>query len=100
MIPKKQQHVHKYQRMPYSKRLDPEKEFIIYKCIRIGCRHYLDARLILNMPTLCHNCEREIIIDQRMVSQKIVKPICMFCQDERKRERKLKKEKESEVNLA
>ena len=71
-MPKKVDHLHKYQRSHPWGRKKP-----IYRCMVPGCTHYTLASLILNRICECWRCGNAMVIDKR--ASGLAKPHCLDC---------------------
>ena len=83
-------HVHKYKRVTL-------KTVPLYKCMLMGCPHYIRAEMVIGRLSLCWgnvidehgergNCGNAVELDEEMINRvKIVKPLCSVCREERRK---------------
>ena len=66
-------HTHKYKRIMSGQRP-------IYRCMLPGCYHFIGEEHIEHKLSLCHRCNKEFVITQKMLFPRaIVKPHCDDC---------------------
>ena len=83
----KESHVgpHKYKRVMLG-------DFAIYRCMLLGCTHWLRAEFVAGKLSRCWgkvfdrndkemNCEHSLEITESMISNKVVKPKCAVCRE-------------------
>lgn len=61
---------HFYRRVKMGK----NKDYIVYKCIKPGCPHYVPRELAVGRPSLCWSCNKEFIMTSKNLQQ--AKPTC------------------------
>lgn len=67
-------HNHVYKRVNLGK----DKEYIVYKCIKPGCSHFVREELILDRVAECPECEGIFTIKKPNLSRKVL-IICLPC---------------------
>ena len=67
-------------------RLETKRGKVIYKCMIPSCTHFLSTpELVQNRLSRCWGeCGREIVITKELYQDKIKKPLCDTCKEERK----------------
>lgn len=79
MTPKKKnEHTHQYQRVELGK-----KGFIVYKCRKPGCTHYIQEGLAVDRMTECCDCHEVFTITQDHINKKRIRLRCRNCIDAR-----------------
>ena len=68
----KKKHVHKYRRTTLGM-----KKWKIFRCIKPGCSHYIDAGLIIGKISVCPRCGDPFIIDKSL--SLLALPHCHEC---------------------
>lgn len=66
----KNDHVHKYKRTTLG------KEYVIYRCMKVGCSHYIPPELIIGRISECWRCGEAFEIEKGRIN---VMPICKEC---------------------
>lgn len=80
----KAQHIHRFQRVNLGKETYDRKtktykkeKYIVFRCIKPGCPHYIRQRLLLNRVAECNICGEPFIISKQAVL--MAKPHCANC---------------------
>ena len=68
--------VHKYKRIKFK------TGYTIYRCMIIGCSHFLRAELAINRQSVCWKCGETCVIK----TTDLVKPHCEDCSRNKKKE--------------
>ncbi|SRR6266705_2454268 len=68
----KKEHAHRYMRVKLGK-----KGYTVYRCVKPGCSHYVNAALVLGKMYECWRCGREYPMNQKTAQLK--KPHCASC---------------------
>jgi hypothetical protein len=71
-MPKVQVHAHKYLRVKLG-----NKGFTVFRCVKLGCPHYIRAELVIGMLFECWRCGGEFQMTQKTAMLK--KPHCVSC---------------------
>lgn len=61
---------HQYRRV----RLGKEKDYIVYRCIKPGCPHYIPKEMLPGKTSVCWKCGKEFIVQTSNLQQ--AKPTC------------------------
>lgn len=69
---KYQEHAHKYVRVRLGK-----KDYIVFRCVRPGCAHYIRQELVIGKIAQCWRCGDEFVMNQKTAMLK--KPHCTKC---------------------
>jgi hypothetical protein len=70
-------HTHQYRRQKIGK----AKNYIIYRCMRPGCAHYIAEDFIEGRRSICWRCDEEFTITHKLLR---IKPVCEKCKLARK----------------
>ena len=54
-----------------------KKEYIVFRCMNMGCNHYIPKKLALNKPCVCNRCGDDMVLDTRAML--LEKPHCINC---------------------
>ena len=68
-------HIHLYRRMDLSN--SPEKEYLVFKCIKPLCSHYIRVELAFGKLCECNRCHEPMILDKETVQ--LARPHCQEC---------------------
>lgn len=69
---KYQEHAHRYTRVRLGK-----KDYIVFRCVRPGCAHYIRQELVIGKIAQCWRCDDEFVMNQKTALLK--KPHCAKC---------------------
>ena len=69
-------HLHKY------KRIDLGNKFMVYKCTRPGCNHYVPVKLSEGKLCECNRCNNPMVISK--VTMDLARPHCIDCTKRKK----------------
>jgi hypothetical protein len=77
-------HNHRYERTEIG-----NKGWVVYRCTLSDCTHYLpNAALMVGRESLCWGlCGGTCIYTQEDFNQKLKRPMCASCRDERQRQK-------------
>jgi hypothetical protein len=75
MTQKKINHVHRYKRVNLAR--NPGKEYLVLRCTKPTCSHYVPVELALGKMCECNRCEQVMILDK--VSVNLALPHCLAC---------------------
>jgi hypothetical protein len=74
-------HLHKYRKVDLSN--DPDKEYIVYKCIKPTCSHYIPIHLAEGKLCECNRCGEPMLITRKTLhgssNKPMGKPHCNNC---------------------
>jgi len=67
-------------------RFETKRGKIIYKCMIPSCTHFLSTpELVINRVCKCWgDCGRELVVTKELYFDKIKKPVCETCREDRK----------------
>jgi len=69
---KYQEHAHRYTRIKLGK-----NDYIVFRCVRPGCSHYIRQELVVGKIAQCWRCEGDFVMNQKTAMLK--KPHCHKC---------------------
>ena len=70
-------HVHKYMRVRLGYKKPKEERYLVFKCMKPGCSHYIRAELVLGQWNECWRCGAAMVMNQW--SAQFKKPHCRDC---------------------
>lgn len=71
-------HIHQYKRIKIGKK----KDYVVYRCMRSGCSHYIAAAFIEGKQSVCWSCDSPFTITHKLLR---IKPLCEDCKEMRKK---------------
>lgn len=74
MTKKKKKCLHKYQRVNIGNKTKP---YLVYRCTRPGCAHYIQMTLALGMACECNRCGKIMVLTKESLT--LAKPHCAGC---------------------
>lgn len=74
MTTKRKKHLHKYQRVNIGSKTKP---YLVYRCMKPGCTHYITPKLALNRACECNRCGKIMVLTKEALT--LVKPHCAGC---------------------
>lgn len=69
-------HLHKYKRVNLARKRDT-KDFLVFKCVRPACSHYVPLNLAEGKLCECNRCGNPMILNKE--SMQLAKPHCSEC---------------------
>lgn len=66
-------HIHKY----YRVNLGTRKEYLVYRCARPGCTHFVRPQLVVGLQGICWDCSQPFYLTIKNLHQ--VKTTCNSC---------------------
>lgn len=75
-------HLHKYKRQELGR-----KGYIVFKCVKAGCAHYIGSSLAEGRVCECNRCGERMVMDKRAI--RLAKPYCDDCAGKKKKVSKL-----------
>ncbi len=76
----KRNHIHKYKRINLSN----EGEYLVLKCLKPDCSHYVPVSLAIGAICECNRCSRVMVIDKATIL--LALPHCKDCTKSKKSE--------------
>lgn len=70
---KKESHLHRYERI----RLGRGGNYIVFRCVKVGCTHYVRKEFARGRIAECNRCGEPMILDAP--SMQLQKPHCRNC---------------------
>ena len=80
MTQQKTKHAHKYKRVKLN------QTYKVYQCVKPGCGHYINVKLVVGQQAECWVCGDPFTMDQK--AAKLAKPHCRRCVRRPDRQRK------------
>lgn len=77
---KKADHIHKYKKVDIGAYGKPP--YLVYKCIKPGCTHYVPVSQSLNLIAECNRCHDAFVMSK--ATQLLALPHCMKCTKHKK----------------
>lgn len=68
-------HLHRYKRVDLAR--NPGKEYLVYRCTKPLCSHYVSVDLALGKLSECNRCGEPMIMDKVAVT--LALPHCLSC---------------------
>jgi hypothetical protein len=75
-------HLHRYKRVNIAR--NPSSEYLVLKCMKPLCSHYVSLTLALGNLCECNRCGEPFVLDKVSVKQAL--PHCVDCTKHRKPE--------------
>lgn len=75
MTKKKDEHIHKFKKVNIS--TNPNKPYLVFKCIKPTCAYYISVALALNKLCECNRCHETMILSKDALI--LVLPHCSKC---------------------
>ncbi len=77
-------HLHKYKRQILG-----NKKYVVFKCVKPGCSHYVPYDLVEGKVCECNRCGERMVMNKRAIS--LAKPYCDNCAGKKKKVSKLER---------
>jgi len=71
MTKKMANHLHQYMRVTLG------KDYVVFRCMKPGCTHYIDIKLAPNRLCECNRCGEPMVLGKYAMS--LVRPHCDNC---------------------
>lgn len=68
-------HVHRFKKINLAR--NPGKEYLVFRCTKPTCSHYIPVELAIGKLCECNRCEQIMVIDK--VSITLTLPHCLAC---------------------
>jgi hypothetical protein len=70
---KSQNHIHRYKKVNLSREKD--KEYLVYKCVKPLCSHYVPIALVEGQMCECNKCSEPMLITKKVLTHSSNKPM-------------------------